>query len=301
MLLLKSRGFRYVLSRPILFYWLAACRLENVEREGVAHPTAQQQAVQYFVVCCLLSWSAHVTMADRRRNKIRKAGTRPPPSTNTRSTRTRSKKARSEPPSKKKKKVQFQDGAASHSATDPMRKLHHAHPRHVIKLILKKLCEKPAFYRMLGTLGVALKSGGVNLVDFFLSNSNKLPKSLRHQLRYDINDQRMLILARMAVHKMLIREGTKLKSCILEPNNYPLKRMTLTMTIQRFRICPNRMAHWRERSNWYRIKSLWIRWNVKIQRVCKLAPFPSVLCFIFFERAQFGEYVPPRNILSVIT
>lgn len=71
---------------------------------------------------------------------------------------------------------------------------------------------------MLGTLGVALKSGGVNLVDFFLSNSNKLPKSLRHQLRYDINDQRMLILARMAVHKMLIREGTKLKSCILEPN-----------------------------------------------------------------------------------
>ena len=116
---------------------------------------------------------------------------------------------------------QQEDVNANISRSSPMQKLYNAHPRHVIKLILKKLCETPSFYRMLGTLGIALKSSGVSLEEFFLSSSNKLPKTLRNKLRYDVNDQRVLILARLAVHKMLIREGTRLKSAIHSYGTYP--------------------------------------------------------------------------------
>ena len=168
-------------------------------------------------------------MADRRRNKLKRSGPKPGNRTNPRSRNRSKKKPRSgggvggKPPSNKKKQkaVRFDETPLDHLTNDPMKKLYAAHPRHVIKLILKKLCDKPSFYRMLGTLGVALKSGGVDLVDFFLSASNALPKSLRHRLRYDLNDQRMLILCRMAVHKMLIREGTTLKSCIHPTGTFP--------------------------------------------------------------------------------
>eukprot|EP01083_Nonionella_stella_P314584 1133977_1 len=77
---------------------------------------------------------------------------------------------------KKEEKKEF-DEEPDPTITDPIKKLQRAHPRHVIKLILKKLVEKPSVYRMLGSLGVALKSSGVNLSEYLLSSSNKLPKS----------------------------------------------------------------------------------------------------------------------------
>ena len=99
--------------------------------------------------------------------------------------------------------------------SDPMHKLQRAHPRHIVKLILKKLCEKPSFYRMLGSLGQALKANEVSLPLFFLSNEHRsLTKTLRGKLRYDVNDQRVLLLARLAVHRLLIREGTRLRSFV---------------------------------------------------------------------------------------
>lgn len=172
-------------------------------------------------------------MAQRRRNKPKRSGPRSGPRPNDRTnprSRGRSKKTApsgggnprsrgvrvgGKPSAKKKgKAVTFDESPLDHLTKDPMKKLYAAHPRHVIKLILKKLCEKPSFYRMLGTLGVALKSGGVDLATFFLSAKNKVPKSLGNRLRYDLNDGRMLILCRLAVHKMLIREGTTLKSYI---------------------------------------------------------------------------------------
>lgn len=126
---------------------------------------------------------------------------------------------------KSKKQIieQKQDGddMPEISRSGNMKKLYSAHPRHIIKLILKKLCQSPSFYRMLGSLGIALKSSGVSLEEFFLSSSNKLPKPLRNKLRYDVNDQRVLILARLAVHKMLIREGSALKSAIHSYGTHP--------------------------------------------------------------------------------
>ena len=106
--------------------------------------------------------------------------------------------------------------------TDLMRKLYEAHPRHIIKLILKKLIEKPSFYRLLGSLGIALKASDISLSEYLLSSSNKLSKLMLNKLKYDIHDARMLILARLAIHKMLIREGTKLKSLIQSNGVYPI-------------------------------------------------------------------------------
>eukprot|EP01084_Bolivina_argentea_P118844 210814_1 len=128
------------------------------------------------------------------------------------------KKRRGKKPKQEEKK---EDDSDMIGMSDPMRKLRLAHPRHIIKLILKKLCEQPSFYRMLGTLGIALKSSGVSIEEYLLSSNNKLPKIFRNKMRYDIADQRVLLLSRILIHKMLIKEGTTLKSCIHSNGTYP--------------------------------------------------------------------------------
>merc|ERR1712228_332093 len=138
--------------------------------------------------------------------------------------RTNNKNKQSKNKKRKKKAISNEeDVALDVHHTDIMRKLYEAHPRHIIKLILKKLIEKPLFYRMLGSLGMALKSSNISLSEYMLSSSNKLSKSTMKKLKYDINDSRMLILARMAIHKMLIREGSTLKSLIQSNGTYPIE------------------------------------------------------------------------------
>ena len=132
----------------------------------------------------------------------------------------RQKKGKKPGKSKQKKQGDADIPISTFPMGAKMEKIRNAHPRHIVKLVLAKLCQKPSFYRMLGSLGVALKASGIDLAEFFLSSSNKLPQKLRQELRYDIYDQRVLILARLAVHKLLMREGTKLKSHIIENGTY---------------------------------------------------------------------------------